>query len=150
MLKIFTLRNIALFFVALWLWKKIISDWIDINYNLPFFGAGSIENYGDTHLHYGPWLEHSVQNCEPTHSATQECSQVAQSTCDTTNDKLNGCWMPAFLKCSASSPNSQTNCYKYANSSCGGSLGECADCYSNAHQTCMSQKGIGVHPNCTQ
>lgn len=149
--KTLTLRNAVIFLVVLMLWKNIFSKWIDLNYSLPFFGEGSIENYGDPHLHYSSRIEHDLPNCEPAHSATKECSQFAQSACGTTNDRLNGCWMPAFLKCSASAPNSlaQTNCHQYANAACGGSPGECAECFSKAHQVCMAQKGLGANPSCT-
>lgn len=147
MAKLFTLKNIILFFIAYWLWKNVVSDWIDINWNLPFFGSGSIENYGDTHLHYSSWSGHQLSDCEPEFSTTAQCTQAAHAQCGTSDDRLNNCWMPAFLKCSASAPNTpaglaNTNCHAYANSYCGGSPGECADCFSKVHQSCMASKGL--------
>ena len=144
-MKLLTLKNIILLIVAYWVWKNIVSDWIDISWNLPFFGSGTIENYGDPHLHYGCWGGHKMNDCEPEYSSTTECTQLAHAQCGTTDARLNGCWMPAFLKCSASSAltGKPTNCYKYADSYCGGSPGECADCFSKTHESCMTMKGLG-------
>lgn len=150
-LKLLTLRNLLLLCVAYLVWKHIVSDFVDVNYSLPFLGSGTIENYGDPHLHYGCWSGHELEGCEPGHTATQECHEFAQATCGTTNDRLNNCWLPAFRKCSASAPNSlaKTNCHKYANAYCGGNPGECAECFSKTHQLCMAQKGMGADPSCT-
>ena len=140
LLNLITPRNLVLLLAVFLLWKTVVSEWIDINYNLPFIGAGTIENYGDPHLHYGCWSGHKLSDCEPKHSANLECHKFAQSACNTTNDKLNNCWLPAFRKCSISAPDA--NCYKYADAYCGGSPGECANCFSGAHETCMAQKGF--------
>jgi len=144
-MKLFTVKNLVLLVVAWWLWKNVVSDWIDINWNLPFIGAGSIENYGDPHLHYSEWADFQSQNCEPQHSAVKECTQAAHAQCGSSTDRLNGCWMPAYLKCSVSSTltGQNTNCHEYANAYCGGSPGECAGCFSQAHQQCMAAKGLG-------
>ena len=145
MAKLFTLKNIILFVAAYWLWKNVVSDWIDINWNLPLFGAGSIENYGDPHLHYSCWSGHQLGDCEPRYTSAEECTQAAHGSCGTSDDRLNNCWLPAYLKCNASAATTglNTDCHAYANSYCGGSPGECAECFSKVHKSCMASKGIG-------
>lgn len=143
-MKLFTLKTLVLLIVAWWLWKNVVSDWIDVSWNLPLLGAGSIENYGDMHLHYDNWTQQAMHDCEPQYSAAKECTQTANAQCGSSTDRLNGCWMPAYLKCSVSSAitGQNTNCYTYANAYCGGAPGECADCFSKAHQQCMAAKGL--------
>ena len=148
MAKLITLKNIIILLVAWLLWKHIISDWIDISWNLPLLGEGSIENYGDPHLHYKCWQGHGMGDCEPEYTASEQCTQAAHGMCNTSDERLNNCWLPAFRKCTVSSAltNNDANCYKYADAFCGGKQEECANCFSKAHQSCMTSKGLG--PSC--
>jgi len=151
LLKLLTLRNVILVFVAWWLWKNFVSQWLDVHYSLPLLGAGTIENYGDPHLHYSCWSGHGHGNCDG-HKETQQCHQFALNACGGSTDQLKKCWMPAFLQCTASAgainkPLSQANCHAYANAKCGGAPGSadgCEGCYSKSHQQCMASKGLAA------
>lgn len=146
-MKIFTLQNVVLFFIGYLLWTHVVSNWIDINYSLPFLGAGTIENYGTPDLHYSCWSGHKLNDCEPEFSTIKECTKMAHAQCGTTDARLGSCWMPAFLKCSASSvlTKTPTDCHAYADAYCGGSPGECADCFSHAHKQCMGMGSEGCN-----
>jgi hypothetical protein len=151
LLKLITLRNLILVAVAWWVWKNFVSEWLDIHYSLPILGAGTIENYGDPHLHYSCWNGHGFGNCDG-YGATKECHQYALNACGGATDQLKKCWMPAFLKCTASAgatntPLSQANCHAYATAFCGGDVSSadgCQGCYADAHQQCMASKGMGA------
>ena len=149
MAKLFTLKNVILFVAAWWLWKNVVSDWIDINWNLPFFGAGTIENYGDPHLHYSCWSGHGMHDCEPNYTAGEQCVQAAHAQCGTTDEELNKCWLPAFRKCNVSSALAglDTDCHEYADSFCGGGPGGCSECFSGAHKQCMAANGLAKKCN---
>lgn len=146
------LKLVVMLLVAWMLWKYVVSNWLDIEYSLPWFGQGHVEHYyGDNRLDYAPHRKHPMEGCEPGFTATKECHDVAQAMCNTTDDRMNVCWLPAFLKCSASATNdlARANCHNYANAYCGGAPSECESCFGKAHQQCMFAKGLGADPSCT-
>ena len=146
------LLRVVVVVVALWLvWKYIVSEWVDIDYSLPFFGQGSVEGY----LDYSRYTGYEPTVCEPAMSADKDCHDMAMRMCDVTDDRLNGCWLPSYRKCLASAPNDlvRTNCHRYANAYCGGhmmgNVGECAECYGKTHNMCMAKKGVASAVSCT-
>lgn len=143
--------KLVLMLVAAWLvWKYIVSNLIEFDYSLPFFGAGSL-GHVDEFLDYGPYSKYKLGSCEPAFSSEKECHAMAASMCGVTDDKLNGCWLPAYSKCLASAPNDlvRANCHKYANAYCGNIPGDCAECFGKAHNMCMAKKGLASPLQCT-
>lgn len=142
------LLRVVIIVAAIWLlWKYVVSAWIDIDYSLPLLGSGHIENY----LDYSAYKGYEPSKCEPAMSGNKECHEMATKMCNVTDDRLNGCWLPAYRKCLASAPNDlvRTNCHRYANAYCGGNVGECADCYGKTHNMCMAKKGLASAVSCT-